>query len=162
FVLKGYDVPGQALHEADAARALRTAVEGDLDGVYNVAPDDWTPASEVAAILGQRRITLDPVSGHRLGQRAWRTLGDVPEEMTPFLMYPWIASNGKLRASGFEFEHTSGDALHEGAEARKGWVSLGNVRFRPRRMALIGGTAGAVLLSGAFRQRSKRGRSSQS
>ena len=50
------------------------------------------------------------------------------------------------------------DALREGAEARKGWVAVGDVRFRPRRIALVGGTLGAVLLGrcGAEPKRARR------
>jgi nucleoside-diphosphate-sugar epimerase len=157
FRVRGYDVPGQALHETDAARALLVAAMTDLVGTYNVCPDDWLPSQEVADLLGQRSVELDPDRAEQVAERLSRLrVGSVPASFMPFLMYPWVASNGKLSATGFTFEHSAMDALRAGAEARKGWVSVGDVHFRPRRIALVGGAVAALLLGGAVRRRAKR------
>jgi hypothetical protein len=68
-------------------------------------------------------------------------------------MYPQVMSNGKLRAAGFSCEHSTVEALREAAEARREWVAVGGFHFRPRRMALVAGTFGAVLLGSAVRRR---------
>lgn len=157
FVVRGYDVPAQAVHEDDAARALLVATMTDLQGVYNVSPDDSVAAEQVADILGQRRVELDPDRAEQVAQRLARLkVSGIPPAYLPFLMYPWVTSNAKLRSTGFAFEHSALDALRAGAEARKGWVSVGDVHFRPRRIALVGGAIAAVVLSGAVRKRRAR------
>lgn len=156
FGVRGYETPAQALHEQDAARALRTAVTTDLQGTYNVCPDDTIANERVMEILGQRRIELEPGDAHRVAARLSRWQAGTPSAFVPFLMYPWIASSEKLRATGFSFEHTSEDALRAGAGARKGWVSVGPAHFRPKRVALVAGTLGAVLLGSAVRGRRAR------
>ena len=88
----------------------------------------------------------------------WRTVAREATSFLPFLMYPWVASNGKISATGFTFEHSTMEALLEGAEARKGWVAVGDVHFRPKRVAVVGGAVAALLLGGAMRRRSRRRR----
>jgi nucleoside-diphosphate-sugar epimerase len=157
FAVRGYEVPGQALHEDDAARALLVATMTDLEGVYNVASDDWVSSERIAEILGQRRVELDADRAEHVAQRLSRLrLAGIGSAYLPFLMYPAVASNGKLAATGFHVEHPAADALVQGAEARKGWVTVGDVRFRPRRIALVGGAVAAVLLGGAVRARRRR------
>lgn len=158
FSVRGYDVPAQAVHESDAARALLVATLTDLRGVYNVCPDDAAAPGRVAEILGQRRVELEADRAEQIAARLTRLrLGGVPAAFVPFLMYPWVASNAKLCGTGFAFEHDAEAALRAGAEARKGWVRVGDVHFRPRRIAVLGGAVAAVLLGGAVRKRrSKR------
>jgi nucleoside-diphosphate-sugar epimerase len=49
----------QFLHEDDAAAALHAAVKRtDVDGVYNVAPDDWLDETGVAEVSGGRVVRL--------------------------------------------------------------------------------------------------------
>jgi nucleoside-diphosphate-sugar epimerase len=157
FGVKGYDVPAQTVHESDAARALLVAAVTDLQGVYNVCASDAVPGERVAEILGQRRIELDADRAEHIAERLARfRLGAVPSAFLPFLMYPCVASNAKLTSMGFSIEHTAEEALLEGAEARKGWVAVGDVRFRPRRVAIVGGAVAAVLLGGAVRKRRSR------
>jgi UDP-glucose 4-epimerase len=154
FSIRSYDVPGQALHEDDAARALLVAAMTDLEGVYNVCPDDWVASERIAEILGQRRVELDPDRAEQIAQRLSRfRIGSLPSAFIPFLMYPQVASNEKLKRTGFSFERTAVEALAAGAEARKGWLAVGDVHFRPRRIALVGGAIAAVLLGGAVRKR---------
>jgi nucleoside-diphosphate-sugar epimerase len=153
----GYDPPFQVVHEGDVARAVVHALDNDLVGVYNVCPDDWMDLSSAATAIGRRLVTGDHASIHRQAERMWRLhLSELPATHLPFLMYPWVASNAKLRATGFNFEYATHDTLRAGAKARKGWVSVGPTRFRPRRIALVAGTVGAVLLGSAARGRSRR------
>ncbi|MBV9412711.1 MAG: NAD-dependent epimerase/dehydratase family protein [Acidimicrobiia bacterium] len=49
----------QFLHEDDAAAALLAAVKhSDVDGVYNIAPDDWLDEEGVADVSGGRVVRL--------------------------------------------------------------------------------------------------------
>lgn len=160
FGVRSYDVPAQAVHEDDAARALLVATMTGIEGVHNVVPDDWVPSEEAVVILGQRRVELDPDRAEQVAQRLSRLrLAGIGAAYLPFLMYPAVASNAKLRATGFTFEHSAADAFTSGAQARKGWVNVGDVRFKPRRLALVGGAVAVVLLGGAVRSRARRRRS---
>jgi nucleoside-diphosphate-sugar epimerase len=155
--VSGYDPPFQVVHEADVARAFVHALDSDLVGVYNVCPDDWMDLSAAARGIGRRLVTADHAATARQAERMWRLhLSELTAAHLPFVMYPWVASNTKLKATGFTFEHSMPDILRAGAEARKGWISVGPTRFRPRRIALIAGTVGAVLLGSAARGRARR------
>lgn len=49
----------QFLHEDDAALALLAAIKrSDVDGVYNIAPDDWLDEDGVADVSGGRVVRL--------------------------------------------------------------------------------------------------------
>ena len=155
--VSGYDPPFQVVHESDVARAFVHALDSDFVGVYNVCPDDWTDLSAAARASGRRLVTADHAATARQAERMWRLhLSELTAAHLPFVMYPWVASNAKLKATGFTFEHSTLDTLQAGAEARKGWVSVGPTRFRPRRIALVAGGVGAVLLGSAARGRARR------
>jgi nucleoside-diphosphate-sugar epimerase len=48
----------QFLHEDDAATAVLAAVHESVDGVYNIAPEDWLDEHAVATIAGGRVVRL--------------------------------------------------------------------------------------------------------
>ena len=151
FVVRGYDPPMQAVHEDDAAGAIAFALRSNLPSIFNVAADDAVDRPE--EILGQRRVTLELDRAKRVLDRTARMGLSVPSSQVGSLMYPQILSNEALRAAGFAPARTTADALREAAAARKGWVAIGPMRFRPRRIALVGGTLGAVLLGSAMKNR---------
>ncbi len=154
FVIEGYEPPLQALHEDDAGGALAYAVTDDLPGVFNVAAEDTVDRPE--EILGQRRVTLDLDRAKRVLDRTARLGLSVPASDVGMLMYPQVMSSARLRAAGFSPAHSTDEALRAAAQARKEWMAVGKIRFRPRRVALVGGTLGAVLLGSAVRARSQR------
>lgn len=156
FAVRGYDVPVQAVHEDDAARALLVAAMTDLEGVYNVCAPDWIDPSDAADALGQRRIELDAGHAGQVTGRFARSRAGIANAYLPFLMYPWVASSEALTATGFTFEHGTLDALSDAARAREGWIAVGDMRFRPKRLALVGGAIAALALGGAVRRRSRR------
>jgi nucleoside-diphosphate-sugar epimerase len=148
----GYDAPVQAVHEDDAAGAIAFALANDLRGIYNLCADDWVDRPD--ELLGQRRVTLEADRARKLLQGGSRLgLSPLVPADIPGLMYPQVMSNEKLRAAGFTCEHSTAEALREAAEARREWVAVGSFHFRPRRVALIAGTFGAVLLGSAVRRR---------
>ena len=58
------DPPAQFLHLDDLTSAVVLAVERQLDGVYNVAPDGWVPGERVRALSGEvPRIKLPGTAG---------------------------------------------------------------------------------------------------
>jgi UDP-glucose 4-epimerase len=154
--IEGYGPAMQFVHESDVVRAILFAIERDVPGAYNVAPDGWLTQERVAELLGKRRMVLDYESAYRRTERLWRVgLAELPPAYLPFLMYPWVMSNQKLRDAGFTFEYSNEAALLAAAEARRGWVSVGRVRFRPRNLVAM---AGAALLAGSVVRRQVRRR----
>jgi nucleoside-diphosphate-sugar epimerase len=150
LAIAGYDVPVQAVHEDDMAGAVMFALTNDLPGVYNVAADDSVEAP--ADLLGQRKLTLSLDRARMLVARASKVgLSPWDGPGIASLLYPQVMSNAKLVEAGFRFERSAADALREGAEARRGWTGMGRLRFRPRRVALVAGSFGAVLLGSAAR-----------
>lgn len=154
LAIKGYDPPLQALHEADAADAIAFAVANDLPGPFNVAPED--SVDDPGAVLAQRKVTLEVDRAKRILDRTARLGLSIPAAEIAALMYPQVMSPERLRASGFVPRHSTEEALRAAAEARRDWIAVGKVRFRPKRVALIGGTLGAVLLGGAMNKRRAR------
>jgi nucleoside-diphosphate-sugar epimerase len=151
LTIAGYDVPVQAVHEDDAAGAIAFALGTDLRGVYNVCAGDWIDRPE--DLLGQRRITLGLDRARSLMERGPKlSLSGLSAVDLPALMYPQVMSNNRLREAGFEIRHSTADALRQAAEGRRGWVAVAGKHFRPRRVALIAGTFGAVLLGSAARR----------
>ena len=95
---------GSALHEDDAARAVRHALQNTLPGTFNVP-----------------------------GER--------------------------FEATGFAAEHTSAEAIRLGAEANRGWVMVGGMRFRPAWVAAAAGSVAALAIGSAARAVSRRAKS---
>jgi nucleoside-diphosphate-sugar epimerase len=154
LVIRGYEPESQAVHEDDAAGAIVFALQSGLRGTYNVCADDVVPRPE--EIYGQRRVAIDLDRAKRMLDRTSKLGLSVPAAEVAIMMYPQVMSNARIKGAGFTFEHSSEDAMREAAEARKEWVAMGRLRFRPRRAALVVGTFGAVLIGS--RARSARGR----
>jgi UDP-glucose 4-epimerase len=67
-----------------------------------------------------------------------------------------VMSNERLLATGFVPGHTSAQALAAGAEAQRGWVTFGGVRFKPRwAVAALGSVAALAIGSAARARRAK-------
>ena len=72
FSVQGYRCPLQFVHEEDVCRALHFGVtHGDLDGAYNLAPDDWLEHEELLALTGRRRVELPEPVAFSLVDRMW-------------------------------------------------------------------------------------------
>jgi nucleoside-diphosphate-sugar epimerase len=131
--------PVQYLHSDDLADAVVLACTAELDGVFNVAPDGWM--SEEAA----KELSAGPVSV-RLPRRLQPWLGpDVPKDVLPYLLHPWVVANDRLRAEGWTPRYTSEEAFVAGAGVPR-WQSLSLGR---RQAIALGGAAGAVAAAAA-------------
>jgi UDP-glucose 4-epimerase len=150
-VIANYEPSFQAVHESDATHAVAFVVGEDQPGTFNVCAADAIDRPE--EFFGQRRVTLRLESARRVLARTARLGLSVPPTHIGALMYPQVMSNEALVTRGFAFEHTTAEALAQAAEARREWVALGRLHFRPRRMAMVGGTLGAVLLGTAVNKR---------
>jgi UDP-glucose 4-epimerase len=107
-MILGFDPRYQFIHADDVVAALEYAVDHDLPGVYNAAPDGVLALSEVIGILGKRPLPVLPPWGTGLSASLLRRAGfQLPPEMMLQLRYGRALDNRKLKASGFGVEHTT-------------------------------------------------------
>ena len=130
--------PAQFVHLDDVASAVDIARRGRLDGAFNVAPDGWIPAEQLRALSGPApRLPLPAPVAERIAALRW-TFGftGTPPSVLSYRMHPWVVANDRLRAAGWEPEHTNEEAFVEsddggplgGLDAkRKQLLSLGAV-----------------------------------
>ena len=147
--------PTQFVHHDDVASAVALAVERDLDGVYNVAPDGSIPGDRVRALSG-RRLTV-PLPGRLadvVGALRWRfQRGPIPPGLRSYTRAPWIVANDKLRAEGWEPTVTNEQAYVEGTEA-KWWTMITPKRRQELALgAMVGVIVAAVAAATWFARR---------
>jgi UDP-glucose 4-epimerase len=116
-MIAGFDPRYQFIHVDDVVRALEFAVEQDLHGVYNVAPDGVLVLSEVIGLLGKYPLPVLPPWGTGLAASALKRLGfRVPPEMLLQLRYGRGLDNRKLKAAGFKYNCTTRETVIKFAE----------------------------------------------
>ena len=158
FGIKGHSPPFQFIHEADVTSALEFAVHNDLDGVYNLAPDDWISTEEILQELGRRRVDIPEAAAFAVAGRLWEWgLAEAPAGMLHYVMYPWVMSPARLNAAGFMCSRSSLQALRETATIAREHVRLGRSRVR-RSDLRKGATAGLGLVGAAVSLRAARRR----
>jgi UDP-glucose 4-epimerase len=156
--VKGCSPPFQFVHEDDVVGALEFAVHNDLDGTYNVAPEDWLSTDEILQELGRRRVEIPESAAFAVAGQMWRWgLVEGPAGMLHYVMYPWVMSPARLKEAGFTCSHSSLQALRDTASTARENVRLG--RSRVRRGDLVkGATAGLGLVGAALTLRAARRR----
>lgn len=156
--VKGYSPPFQFVHEDDVAAALAFAVRKNLDGAFNLAPEDWLPADDIQAMLGRRRADLPEPAAFSLAERLWSLgIAEAPAGMLHYVMYPWIVSPAKLARAGFTCTFTSREAFASGAARVRDHVRIGRSRVRRGDLVRIS-AAGAGLVGAALTLRAARRR----
>ncbi|MDQ3954430.1 MAG: NAD-dependent epimerase/dehydratase family protein [Actinomycetota bacterium] len=156
--IKGYAPPLQFVHEDDVAEALRFAVFNDLDGDYNLAPNDWLSSDEVLVVVKRRRREISESTAFALAERLWAMgQAEAPAGMLHYVMHPWVMSVDKLAKAGFTCSKSGVDALTETVASVRGFVRVGKRRLRKRRVATATaaglGVAGTVAAVRAARSR---------
>jgi nucleoside-diphosphate-sugar epimerase len=149
------DPPSQFLHLDDLASAIALGVGERLDGVYNVAPDGWVPGERVRALSGERpRLPLPDRFRELVSGLRWRfTKGPIPPGLLPYTLEPWVISNGRLRAAGWNPTVTNEQTYVESTDAP--WWTMVSPKRR-QELALGGGVmvlAAAALVAVAFGRR---------
>lgn len=103
----GFDPLFQFMHERDAARAVRLALEQELRGVYNVAGPQPVPLSLLIDVTGRTRVPLpEPLFRASLGRFGFPEL---PTGATSHIKYPVVVDDSTFReATGMtpEFDET--------------------------------------------------------
>lgn len=139
------DPPSQFLHLDDLASGIAVAVEGRLDGVYNVAPDGWVPGERVRALSGERpRLPLPDRLSELVAGLRWRFVrGPIPPGLRPYTLEPWVVSNGRLRAAGWSPTVTNEQTYVESTDAP--WWTM--VSPKRRQELALGAGVMAVLVA---------------
>jgi UDP-glucose 4-epimerase len=111
-IVLGFDPRYQFIHADDVVAALEFAVARELPGTYNVAPDGVLALSEVIDLIGKRAAPVLPPWGTGIARSALRRVGfQIPPEMMGQLRYGRGQDNRKLKATGFEFRHTTRETV---------------------------------------------------
>ncbi|MGA2796769.1 MAG: NAD-dependent epimerase/dehydratase family protein [Thermoguttaceae bacterium] len=110
-LLDGIDAAIQLVHEDDVSAAIHRILVREGKGVYNLAPPDAIPISEIGDLTGRRRMSAPFWLGRLLAWMAWKSHYP-PHKYPPgflyFLRYPWlVASNRLVHELGFQFQHSS-------------------------------------------------------
>jgi nucleoside-diphosphate-sugar epimerase len=103
----------QYVHVEDVAEAVVHSLRRDLDGIFNVGPDDWLQSEQAHELLGPNL---------RLPIPSWLTnivsmLTDrLPSRRRPagaqsFSQYPWVVANDRLKRTGWTPKSTSAEAF---------------------------------------------------
>jgi UDP-glucose 4-epimerase len=110
----GFDPRYQFIHEDDIVGVLHHAVEHDLPGIYNAAPDGVLALSEIAGLLGKPFAPVLPPFGTSLATAATSRIGiSIPEEVRRQLRYGRGLDNRKLKRSGYRFALTTRETVQD-------------------------------------------------
>ena len=110
----GHGLPAlQFVHVDDLANAVITALDGRLDGAFNVASDDWIPAEQAHELLGPNlRLPLPDWSLDLFARITDRWPGRRrPEGALPYSRHPWVIAVDRLKAAGWAPQSTSAEAF---------------------------------------------------
>jgi UDP-glucose 4-epimerase len=115
--IAGFDPRYQFIHVDDVVRALEFAVERDVPGIYNVAPDGVLALTEVIGLLGKMPLPVLPPWGTRLATSTLKRLGfRIPPEMVLQLRYGRGLDNRRFKAAGFGYEYSTRETVLQFAE----------------------------------------------
>lgn len=146
FAVQGQQCPLQFVHEEDVTRALHFAVSHDLDGAYNLAPDDWIEYDDLVSLSGRRPVHVPEPLAFTILDRMWSMkLSEAPSGMLHYVMHPWVVSSKKLQEAGFSVARTSREVFLDTAARSSQYVRLGRARVK-RADLTRGVVAGAGIL----------------
>lgn len=134
------DPPVQFLHHDDLADALVLAAARRLVSAYNVAPDGWIGAELFRSLRGEADVRL-PLKLSYWRLRAAKALADraLLEGLEPYVRWPWVVSNDKLRSAGWSPKYTNEEAYVAGTTSPLLWTIPPH-----RRQEVALGAAGAA------------------
>jgi len=135
--VQGATPPVQAVHVDDLVAALELVIREDHPGIFNVASDGWLSHEDLRALLPRAFVpAYPPATLTRVLRATWSTgLGEIPPGVVPYLEHPWVIANDRLRALGWQPEHTNEQSILDGV------ASLPAPRRRTRAVAFAAGAA---------------------
>ena len=99
-MLDGSDPDWQFVHEEDVVEAISRLLVERRAGIFNLTADGTIKLSEAARIAGLKTRKMQTRVYRRIAKAAWALhLPNVeaPPGQIDFILYPWIASNEKLK-----------------------------------------------------------------
>ena len=159
-IVRANEPPVQLLHVDDLATAVALAVTTDLPGTFNVAPEGWLSARELAHLLGKRAVTIPETWAFAVARRLWlRGAVGAPAGALHYLMYPWVLSCERLHEHGWSATRSNREVVREFAAEHRPYVSVGRLRtrrstlYRGGASLLLGTVGGAAVAASRYRRR---------
>ncbi len=150
------DPPVQFLHHDDLASAVSFVTKRHLEGVFNVAPDSWIGAETFRQLAGDPGVRLPVNVGKRVMKVARRYgVGSVPDGIEPYVQYPWVIANDKLREAGWVPAFSNEEAFVLGTPAPP-WAMNAKRRQEVALGAASAGVAGVTAVGLAIARRLTR------
>jgi nucleoside-diphosphate-sugar epimerase len=139
------DPPRQFVHAEDVAAAVVRAGVDRLDGAFNVTPDGWVDGPTVRDLVaGRPPLPLPTRLAAPAASWAWALhLTDVPPEVLPLVVHPWVIANDRLRAAGWVPRYSNEEALVAGRPGSP-WREMS-----PRRRQEVALAGAGLALAGA-------------
>jgi UDP-glucose 4-epimerase len=110
-LLDGNDPDWQFVHEEDVVEAMSRLLLERRAGIFNLTADGTIKLSECARLAGLKTRRMPARVYRRIAKAAWALRlprVEAPPGQIDFLLYPWIASNEKLKAElGWTPRYTS-------------------------------------------------------
>lgn len=104
-LVEGSDYHLQLVHVDDCAEALILLLDKRAPGAFNIAADGLMPVAETAEMVGLRTRRMSYAQTRRVADLAWRARVpgiEAPPGYVEFATHPWVVSNEKLKALGWE------------------------------------------------------------
>ncbi|MCG8424241.1 MAG: NAD-dependent epimerase/dehydratase family protein [Proteobacteria bacterium] len=97
-VMMGHDPLLQFVHESDAARALKRAIDIGARGSFNIVGKGVLPYTTVLALMGRLPVTMPHVVARSLSRLLWVTqVFDSPPSFLDFLRYLCVADGARAK-----------------------------------------------------------------
>jgi UDP-glucose 4-epimerase len=136
-VMDGIEADVQFVHEDDVVTAISGLLDGREAGAFNVAADGLMKWRETAELIGTKVREMSFKTVYRIYGLAWKLHAprvESPPGNLHFLHQPWIVSNEKLKATGWEPRYTTREVYDETMRAK------GLVEGRPEPAATLRST----------------------
>jgi UDP-glucose 4-epimerase len=115
-VMDGVEAEFQLTHEDDVVTAISGLLDGREAGAFNIAGDGTLTWRESAEMVGTTVREMSFKTVYRIYSWAWKL--HLPRVESPagnlhFLRHPWIVSNEKLKATGWEPTYTAREVFEQ-------------------------------------------------
>jgi UDP-glucose 4-epimerase len=138
-LLDGKDPDWQFVHEDDVVEAMSRLLVERRAGIFNLTADGTIKLSEAARLAGLKTRRMPTKVYRRIATAAWRMRlprVEAPPGQIDFILYPWIASNEKLKAElGWTPRYTSRETFEITMRA-KGILAEGGETVAPPQPAV--------------------------